>query len=88
MLRLSGFFPSAPEQVNFDLAFQLVKDHWLLFGIALNTSPAATAAAPSAPAAAPEPAPTQATASNAAPVAKTERDRCRKAPAEATTELM
>ena len=71
LLRLSGFFPSAPEQVNFDLAFQLVRDHWLLFGIAVNTSPAATATAP-APAspAAPQPAAEQATASNSAPAAK------------------
>lgn len=69
LLRLSGFFPSAPEQVNFDLAFQLVGGHWLLFGIAVNTSPAATAAAPTSPAA-PKPAAEQATASNAEPAAK------------------
>lgn len=48
-LRLSGFFPSQPEQVNFDLAFELVGDRWLLHGIALNTTPVdqPVAAAPS-----------------------------------------
>jgi hypothetical protein len=43
---LSGFFPSAPEQVNFDLAFQSVEGRWLLFAVALNTSPTVTAQAP------------------------------------------
>ena len=38
MLRLTGFFPSQPEQVNFDLAFQRVDGDWRLFGIGLNTS--------------------------------------------------
>jgi hypothetical protein len=37
-LRLSGFFPSRPEQVNFDLAFQMIAGRWRLFGIALNTT--------------------------------------------------
>ena len=38
LLRLTGFFASRPEQVNFDLAFQLVDERWRLFGIGLNTS--------------------------------------------------
>jgi hypothetical protein len=38
MLRLTGFFASRPEQVNFDLAFQKVEEEWRLFGIGLNTS--------------------------------------------------
>jgi hypothetical protein len=37
-LRLTGFFPSKPEQVNFDLAFQFVEGQWRLFGIGLNTT--------------------------------------------------
>jgi hypothetical protein len=49
LLRLSGFFPSAPEQVNFDLAFQSVEGRWLLFAVALNTSPSVTAQAPPGP---------------------------------------
>ena len=38
-LRLTGFFPSRPEQVNFDLAFYYRNGRWLLDGIALNTTP-------------------------------------------------
>ena len=40
MLRLSGFMPTQPQQVNFDMIFQHVADRWRLFGIAVNTSPA------------------------------------------------
>jgi hypothetical protein len=43
MLRVSGFIPSKPEQVNFDMMFQKAERRWLLFGIAVNTSPAAAA---------------------------------------------
>lgn len=55
MLRLSGFIPSRPEQVNFDMMFQKVDGRWRLFGIAVNTAPAAdpalpTPEAPAAPA--------------------------------------
>ena len=44
MIRIVGFFPTSPERVNFDLIFQPVQSHWRLFGIAINTSPAAAAA--------------------------------------------
>jgi hypothetical protein len=37
-LRLTGYFPSRPEQVNFDLAYQFAEGEWRLFGIGLNTS--------------------------------------------------
>jgi hypothetical protein len=40
MLRVSGFFPTRPEQVNFDLLFQAVQGQWRLFGIATDTSQA------------------------------------------------
>ena len=39
LLRLSGYFPSRPERVNFDLAFQMMDGRWQLLGIALNTTP-------------------------------------------------
>jgi len=42
-LRLIGFFPSRPEQVNFDLAFYKRNGRWLLDGIALNTTPSQAA---------------------------------------------
>lgn len=41
LLRLTGFFPSRPEQVNFDLAFEMVTGRWKLFGIAVSTAPSA-----------------------------------------------
>jgi hypothetical protein len=50
MLRIKGIFPTAPEQVNFELAFQPVGEQWRLFGILVTTS-VAVAKNPSAPAA-------------------------------------
>jgi len=38
MMRLTGYFPSEPERVNFDLAFQNVEGRWRLFGLGVNTS--------------------------------------------------
>lgn len=53
-LRLSGFFPSAPEQVNFDLAFQRVGGQWRLFAISLGTRRVAVPASTAGPAAQPQ----------------------------------
>jgi hypothetical protein len=39
MLHVSGFLPTRPEQVNFDMLFEK-SDRWRLFGIAVNTSAA------------------------------------------------
>lgn len=53
ILRLVGFFPTAPERVNFDLYFQMVEGQWRIFGIGVTTSQAdVTAAVP--PQAAPQ----------------------------------
>jgi hypothetical protein len=46
MLRITGFFPTKPEQVNFDLAFLPIEGQWRLFGISVNTNQSE----PSAPA--------------------------------------
>lgn len=46
-LRITGYFPSRPEQVNYDMAFEFGDGRWQLFGIGVNTSvevPAANAA--------------------------------------------
>jgi hypothetical protein len=40
LLRLVGYFPTAPERVHFDLYFQLIGDEWRLFGIGVEMSPA------------------------------------------------
>jgi hypothetical protein len=55
MLRLIGYFPSEPERVNFDLAFQLLEGQWRLFGIGLNTSREVPAAAQLSSTSAPPP---------------------------------
>ena len=48
-LRLTGFFPSRPEQVNFDLAYQFGNGRWQLFGIGLNTTRDSAAVAQAGP---------------------------------------
>jgi hypothetical protein len=39
MLRVTGFFLTQPERLNFDLLYESVKGQWRLFGIAANTTP-------------------------------------------------
>jgi hypothetical protein len=41
MLRLIGFFPTRPLQINFDLAFENVDGQWQLFAISVATPAAA-----------------------------------------------
>lgn len=48
MLRIKGIFPTSPEQVNFELAFQPVGQQWRLFGIMVTTSPSGPVAQNSA----------------------------------------
>jgi hypothetical protein len=42
-LHLTGFFPTRPQQIDFDLLFADVGNQWRLFGIAVNTPQAPTA---------------------------------------------
>jgi hypothetical protein len=49
MLRLTGFFPTRPLQINFDLLFENVGGQWRLFGISVQTPPAPQAAQQPAP---------------------------------------
>lgn len=37
MLRLTGFFPTKPLRVQFDLVYQWIEKRWRLFGIAVQT---------------------------------------------------
>jgi hypothetical protein len=39
VLKLAGFFPTTPEQVHFELAYQRYGEQWLLAGLAVNVSP-------------------------------------------------
>jgi hypothetical protein len=49
MLRLKGYFPGQPVQINFEILFQAVDGRWRLFGLSVQPGPAV--AAQSAPAA-------------------------------------
>lgn len=75
MMRMAGFFPSVPTQVNFDLIYAPVAGQWRLFGISVNLG----SSAPVPPAPPPAPAKTEgrteakngpASAARAAPPAK------------------
>jgi hypothetical protein len=55
LMRMAGFFPSVPSQVNFELAFAPVNGQWRLFGISINIGSAAPSAPPETPAAAEAP---------------------------------
>jgi hypothetical protein len=44
MLKLVGHFPTKPLRINFQMLFQVVEGRWRLFGLAVNTVPAAAAA--------------------------------------------
>ena len=58
MMHFSGFFPSAPTQINFEMLYAPVDGQWRLFGIAANVGSSAPVAPPPAPAPA-KPAPEQ-----------------------------
>jgi hypothetical protein len=47
MLRLAGYIPTRPQQIQFDLTFQVVGGQWRLFAIAIAT-PESAAAQPQA----------------------------------------
>jgi hypothetical protein len=52
MMRMAGFFPSVPTQVNFELAYAPENRQWRLFGLAVSLGQAGPIAPPS-----PEPTP-------------------------------
>lgn len=45
-MRMAGFFPSVPMQVNFELLFAPVESRWRLFGISVSVGQSAPAAPP------------------------------------------
>jgi hypothetical protein len=55
MLHLGGYVPTRPQQINFDLVFQVFNNQWWLYGISIATPEAVPAQvqtqAPPAPAA-------------------------------------
>jgi len=65
-LRLKGYFPGKPLQVNFEILYEPVGGHWRLFGLSVNAAPpqvAPEAQAQPSPARAAAPSTTQRTAS-------------------------
>lgn len=40
MMRMTGYFPSAPMQINFNLLYEPAAGRWRLYGVAINVSPA------------------------------------------------
>nr|WP_245258366.1 hypothetical protein [Rhodopseudomonas palustris] len=54
LMRMAGFFPSVPSQVNFELTFAPVNGQWRLFGLSVSIGQAAPVA-PQPPAAANQP---------------------------------
>lgn len=55
MLRLAGYIPTQPQQIKFDLTFQVTAGQWRLFGVSIAT-PEAASAQPQAQAATVKPA--------------------------------
>ncbi|WP_430650236.1 hypothetical protein [Bradyrhizobium lablabi] len=70
-MRMAGFFPSVPTQVNFELSFAPVNGQWRLFGISVSLGQSAPVAPepPSPPVAQKEPAANGAKQPTAAKVA-------------------
>jgi hypothetical protein len=56
MMRMAGFFPSVPQQVNFEMLFAPVSGQWRLFGISVNVGQSGPVAPQPPNAAAPAPA--------------------------------
>ena len=67
MMRMAGFFPSVPTQVNFELVYAPVGGQWRLFGISVNLGSSAPVPPPD-PAAKNAPAPKVAPAPAKPPV--------------------
>jgi hypothetical protein len=70
LMRMAGFFPSVPTQVNFELLYAPVDGRWRLFGLSVSFGQAAPAAPPPPPAAAPQAGAPPAPKANPAPAPK------------------
>jgi hypothetical protein len=80
MMRMAGFFPSAPTQVNFDLAYAPVNRQWRLFGISVSLGQSGPAAPEPAPQGAALPKAPQPLQAPQAPQAKAPRPPAPKSP--------
>lgn len=57
MMRMAGFFPSVPSQVNFELLYEPVNGQWRLFGLSVNVGQSGPVAPTPPPLASKAPAP-------------------------------
>jgi len=55
MMRMAGFFPMRPTQVNFELLLEPVGGTWRLFGLSVRPQPSSAGASPQAQASPPAP---------------------------------
>jgi hypothetical protein len=78
MMRMAGFFPSVPQQVNFEMLFAPVNGQWRLFGLSVNIGQSGPVA-PQPPGAA-APAPPAATATAPVPPAPAAPQAAKPAP--------
>jgi hypothetical protein len=69
LMRMAGFFPSVPTQVNFELLYAPVGGRWRLFGLSVSFGQAAPAAPQAPPPAAQQPPAAPQAAAPAAPKA-------------------
>jgi hypothetical protein len=76
LMRMAGFFPSVPSQVNFDLLFAPVDGQWRLFGVSVKVG--SSAPVPPTP---PAPPPAAATKHGAPKVPKVETSKSSPSPA-------
>ncbi len=70
LMRMAGFFPSVPTQVNFELLYAPVDGRWRLFGLSVSFGQAAPAAPAPPPGAAPQAGAPPAPKANPAPAPK------------------
>lgn len=70
MLRLKGFFPGQPQQINFEVLYEPVVGRWRLFGISVALAQAETQARSSEPPADPQAAAAQGAAKGKAHLQK------------------
>lgn len=57
MLRLTGYFDTAPQRVSFDMLFEDIKGDWMIFGINIATEPSPAVLPSASVGAVPTPAP-------------------------------
>ena len=70
LMRMAGFFPSVPTQVNFELLYAPVDGRWRLFGLSVSFGQAAPAAPAPPPGSAPQAGAPPAPKANPAPPPK------------------